>query len=287
MSPDTNPTLAGRHRFWLVLLLTVAGLGVSVHLACKKIERDSEAAAEEDLLALRASLENAPPLPLREIGVLFPYRVQSRYMVVEVGGPESANCRFVESRTGLIINVQLRTCRPKVMHSRERRGELNLVDGSDSDLCTSGAAITIRDPETGEEFEIGGKLIGAPNGTISWNARQLVSPRNESESWRQTLGALHQHLESGHLSTWPASIRESHDTIETFDVAEPSSVLMSGVREEMLNVLLFRETLREFYSESDARHAGRVAWMMIDALLNSDMQRELSQRWMEQLNQIE
>jgi hypothetical protein len=285
MSVETNrPAFVSRCRVWLIVLLTVGGLGSCLRIARVRIERAVEEGAQEDLVALRTSLQNVPPPPLREIGTLSPYHVQSNFSVVEVGGPEHADCRFVESTTGLSINVDLHTCRPRAMDSRERRGELDLVDGSDSDLCTSGGTITIVDPETNEEFGIHFKLIGAPNGTIGWDARQLVCPRNGSESWRQTLSTLHQHLQSGNLSTLPASVRESRDMIETFDVAKPSSVLMYGDRDEMLKILTFRETLGDFYSEQDPQHAARVVWMIIDAILNSDMQRQLSEQWMEQLN---
>ena len=244
---------------------------------------------QEDLRAIITNLKNAPPAPLRERETLSPYQIHSNYSVVEVGGPESADFSFVENSTGLKINVSIHTCRPRVMYNSRRRrsGEFNLVDGSELDLCTSGGMITIVDPETEEEFCLFFKLIGTANGVIGWNARQFVSLRKDDETWQESLISLHENLEKAEFSSLPATIRESHNIIETYDASDSSSVLMYGSREEMLILLTFREAFHDFYEHSDSQNAERIVWLMVDRLLESKTQKQLSDSWIELLTDAE
>jgi hypothetical protein len=270
-------------RFWLCTLLAAGVVSAAGWLISAALRGDLQSVTERDRRALVDGLKNTPPRPLRDFGCLSPYTLRSNYSVVEVGGPETASREFIEPGTRLLIELQCHTCRPRVMHSAKRRGELNLVDGSGTDLCTSGGGINIRDPATGEQFSIGFKLIGAPGATISWDARQLVSQRNDGETWRQTLAALHQNLEPAALPWDAKTIRVDEHRIETYAAGDPSDVLMSGKRRDMSRLLAFRQAFQDVYAARDPQPVGRVAWMLIDSLLNSATQQDVSRQWVERL----
>lgn len=276
-----------RHKLALVGFCCIVVVSVGSYITQLTIRTRLQQRTDEDLREIITNLKNAPPAPLRERQTFLPYQVMSNFSVVEVGGPESAVCSFVENNTRVKINVSIHTCRPKVMHDSQRFGELNLVDGSQLDLCTSGGMITIVDPETEEEFSLFFKLIGSPSCVIGWNARQFVSRRTDVETWQQTLNTLHENLESTELSSLPETIRESHDIIETYDASDSSSVLMYGSREEMLILLTFRKAFRDFYKHSDSQNAERIVWLMIDRLLESKTQKQLSVSWIELLTEAE
>jgi hypothetical protein len=196
-----------RHKLALVGFCCIVVVGVGSYITYLTILNRLQYILEEDLRIIT----NLKKAPLRERQTISPYQIKANFSVVEVGGPESAVCSFVENSTGLKINVSIHTCRPKVMHDSQRFGELNLVDGSKLDLCTSGGMITMIDPESKEEFSVFFKLIGTSNGTIEWNARQFVSLRKDDETWQQTLISLHENLETAELSSLPATVRESHN----------------------------------------------------------------------------
>ena len=60
---------------------------------------------------------------------------------------------------------------------------------------------------------------------------------------------------------------------------------MHGERGDMLRLLTFRRTFQEFYDNPDSDNAERIVWMTIDTLLNSQTQQEMSQQWIEHLNE--
>jgi hypothetical protein len=217
------------------------------------------------------------------MGVLSPYAVHSYITVREDGGPEHAQAAFVDQDTGLEISVDIHTCRPRVMHHAGRSGELDLVDGTCEDLFTSGGLITMADPETEEEFQIYFKLLGTPEGTINWRARQFVSRRATGETWKETLLALSENLKpQPPLLPKPResdTLRESHGMICAYDRSDPSKPLMAGPGEEMWKLLRYQRTFRDFYEDANSQNAQRITWMMLKSLLTSETQQELTRQW--------
>jgi hypothetical protein len=249
------------------------------------VSRQFEQQANDDLASILESWRNAPPPPLREIGTLTPYNVVSDYNVVEVGGDEQASSSFMTDELGLEVQISIHTCRPRVIHNRDRQGELNLVDGTSEDLCTSGGVMHILDARRGEEFEIYFKLIGTPNGTLGWNARQLVSKRDADQTWLDSLELLRSRLPRHDVSQLPPTIQETTRVVETRDAAPPHVLLMSGDEQEMLRLLSFRRAFRDFYVNPDEPQAHQVARLLIDTLLDSPEQQELSEQWTRQLDE--
>lgn len=247
--------------------------------------RQLERQADEDHNAILESFRNAPPPQPREIGVASPYDVTSEYSVIETGGAEHADSTFVDEGLGLEVNISLHTCRPRVMHHRNRFGELNLVDGSDVDQCTSGGVMSIVDLQRGETFEIHFKLVGAPQGTIGWNARQLVSPRGASSTWHDALKQLRDGLPRREPPGLPPTVQRSGGLVESRDISPPYALLMTGDQDDMLKVLAYRSVFREFYENPDSLRAQQVARMLIDSLLESEEQQELSERWLRELSE--
>lgn len=275
--------MLGRRVPLAMMVCAVVAVGAIVSQA--RISQQFEQQADDDLACILQCLRDAPPLPLREIGTLTPYDVASDYYVVETGGDERASSSFSTAELGLEVQISIHTCRPQVIHSRERQGELNLEDGTSEDLCTSGGVMNILDARRGEEFQIHFKLIGTPNGTLGWNARQLVSDRDAGQSWLDSLETLRHTLPRNELTQLPPTVRESTGVVETRDAVPPHVLLMSGDEAEMLRLLSFRRAFRDFYANPDEPQAQQVARLLIDTLLDSPEQQELSEQWAAQLDE--
>ena len=265
--------------------MVLAAAGVGAQMSRRAIERQLAERTDEDYRSILKSLRNQPPPAPRVISSLSPYRTFSNCVIAETGGPQRAFCRLVDGNSGLIIETGIHTCRPTVIAGGDRTGELNLVDGSAQDLSTSGGMVRIVDPQTDEDFLIYFKLLGVPNGVMSWNARQLVSPRTDTQSWQETLSSLLHNLPPAAVPTLPPTVRERPGVLETFDVSEPSKMLMHGSRREMMRLLMFRTAFEQFYANPDADHAERVVWIVLDTLLGSKAQQDVSRQWIAHLNQ--
>jgi hypothetical protein len=252
----------------------------------------TQLAADVDYAALRKALANAPPPKLREVAGLSPYpSVVGSISVREVGGRESATAAFSDELRGLNISVSIHTCRPRGLPSGRHPREINLVDGTDKDLCTSGGSIVIERTDVEEQFLIHFKLLGAPPGSIHWNARELVAAQPDGRTWEQDLQALRQAIEpppgTAPPTTRPATIRESGHNLASYDARRPERRLMDGPRGEMQRLLGFREAFRKFYARTDERHARQVAWLVLDSLLTSPQQRAMSEKWQRALSENE
>lgn len=240
--------------------------------------------ADDDLRSILENARQVPPPPLREFVSLSPYQVASPYRLIEVGGTEHANSTFIADELGLEVHLHLHTCRPRITGSN-RTGEINLVDGSGEDHCTSGGMMSIVDPHRGDEFEIHFKLIGAPGGTLMWNARQLVSPRTAEETWLESLGSLRDGLPLNDPPLLPQTVRSANGVVHTHSAAPPHTPLMSGDETEMRRLLQFRSAFRGFYENPDDSHAQQVARLLIDTLLESPTQHEMSRQWVEEIGE--
>jgi hypothetical protein len=242
---------------------------------------------QHDLQSLLESLANAPPPPLREIGSLNPYpSVKGCVGVVEVGGRERAHVVFSLPNSGLNVSVSIHSCRPRTMYGK-RAGEINLVDGSDTDLCTSGGLIVVSRPEWSDEFPIYFKLLGSPHGLIQWNTRMLVERRGTSPTWEHVLHELNSELQPllrhGSGVYDQGIVRSSGSNLETIDPRDGTTWLMSGPRDEMQRLFDFRRAFRRLYQQQDAERARRVVGLILDSLLSSAPYHELSDAWRREL----
>jgi hypothetical protein len=254
----------------------------------RRVRARLQRADDDDRLALREALANSPPPNLREVAGLSPYpSVQGLLPVREVGGPERAAAEFVEAASGLNVNVSIHTCRPLGMERAAGWSEINLIDGTDEDLCTSGGSIVIGRPGVEEQYLIHFKLLGTPPGAIHWNARAFVIEQPDGRTWEQDLQSLRQAIEpppgTAPPTTSPATIREIGHNLESYDARRPERRLMHGPRDEMRRLLGFREAFRKFYVKTDERHARQVAWLILESLLDSPQQRTMSDKWRREL----
>jgi hypothetical protein len=266
------------------MVIVCAAIAIGAWATQAVISKQLSRQTENDLRAILENGRHAPPPVLHEVASLAPYRVNSRYGVVETGGPERADSSFVADDLGLEVRLQLHTCRPTV-NTGDRHGEINLVDGSDEDLCTSGGMMQVMDTKRGEEFQIHFKLIGAPSGMVMWNARQLVSERTGDETWLETLESLRDDLPASDPFALPATVRRAHGMIETHSIAPPHALLMSGEESEMQKLLTFRRAFRDLYADPASPQAQQVARLLLDSLLESPVQREMSEKWTEKLGE--
>jgi hypothetical protein len=238
--------------------------------------------------SLREAFASAPPPRLREIGLLSPHpSVKGFVNVVEVGGPEQAKTEFAQPDSGLSVSLSVHTCRPRALNGK-RLGEINLVDGSDTDLCTSGGLIVIRRRGSSDEFPIVFKLLGAPPGIIQWNARKLVEHHDIVSAWERDLRALQLELQplidDVRTRGDPRTVRTFGTNLVTIDPRNTAIRLMSGPPDEMRRLLGFRAALRDFYRNQDAVRARRVVGLILDSLLGSRTQQELSDQWRRELH---
>ncbi|MBX3443290.1 MAG: hypothetical protein KF774_12870 [Planctomyces sp.] len=271
--------------------LLALGLGACVIGGASEAYRYSvretlrQADAADHLALLTPGPPNAHAAP-PEIGMLAPYRVESAIAVRESGGP-GAQHEFVDDATRTLVRVAIHRCRPLAAEHGLPASTINLVDGSDHDPCTSGGAVELRDLDTGDELQIRFKLIGAPNGTISWDAERLAAdPR-----WFDRLQRLEGSLSGGGHSTselpgMPGAVADG-ERIALRDHADPDRVLMEGPRDDVHALLQFRNAFREFYDAQNDEHSGRIAAMVIERLLESDEQRELTGEWQRYLRTLD
>ncbi|QDU38084.1 hypothetical protein Mal4_24050 [Maioricimonas rarisocia] len=253
--------------------------GIAARFAETSFRQAFEREVESDRRAVAQNLAVAPEAPLPRFGLLSPYRVATSYPVVETGGPEQAKIRFVDASTRLTVEVDIHTCRPRHLGAGEQSGELNLVDGTQTDLCTSGGVIRIIPADVGEPFELAFKLVGAPNGTIRWDAGQLIGPCDDGRTWHEALVGLRTSLASEALPVPSEHARQSEGRISTVDARDDSRTLMQGPREDMLRLLTFRELFRELYASESVEAARGFVFLTLDTLLESPVQQRLTQRW--------
>jgi hypothetical protein len=224
-------------------------------------------------------LSSAPEPQQDKFGTIAPYEVDSEFEVSpsrhELGDSRSS---FIDVDLGLEVDLAIHACRPRAADR-----VLNVIDGSTIDQCTSGGVLTIVDLQQGEKFEIYFKLVGAPNGMIGWNARQLVSPRGMSGMWHDSLDTLRHRLPQYEPPGLPPSVSRAAGRLEARAIDAPHTLLLSGNEEEMLRLLAFRGVFREFYENPNSHQAKYVTRMLIDTLLDSPEQQALSERWRREL----
>jgi hypothetical protein len=250
----------------LIGLLILAGI-----LACSAIgwristARDMARDRDKDNGRIQAILSALPDPPLDKFVTRSPYEVDSEYDVAaSTRQILNVHSSFIDEALGLDVDIAIHRCHPRATDRL-----LNLVDGSRDDQCTSGGVLTVVDLQHGEKFEVYFKLVGTPNGTMGWNARQLLSSRGNFGTWYDSLDLLRQGLPRYEITQLPATVFRTAGRLESRAADPPHAVLLSGNEEEMLKLLAFRGVFREFYENPNSHQAKYVTRMLIDALLES------------------
>ncbi len=266
----------------LILLVGAGSWG-----AQRGIRRRLSQSQERDRRALCEAFANAPVPRIPEVGLISPYpSVRGSVDLRESVSHDHAATEFTQPESGVIISVSIHACHPWAVNGPSPV-EFNVVDGSAADQCTSGGTVVIRRPDSTDQFSISFKLLGAPPGFIQWDARQFVEQRDGGLTWEQTLHDLQSELRPllDHMpeSSGQGAVRSSGGDLVTVDPRNGSRRLMEGPREEMRRLFDFRAAFREFYRHQDADHARRVAGLIVDSLLASQRQRDLSDDWRREL----
>lgn len=276
-SPEVagSRTRRAARRLWIAIPL-ILGLAFAASMTARALRASAARQDQAEMDQLVQQLKSGPPLQPPRVGTLAPYRVAGQVSVHESGGPESASRSFVDDETGLDVRVDIHLC-----HPISSVGELNLIDGSDVDDCTSGGSVTLNASSLGGPFEIRFKLLGTPNGAIFWDARELAV----NADLRERLVRLRSALESSRpVVAHPPALPTVHDDqamISTSTLEKPPMELIRGRRDEMLRLFSFRQAFRDFYQDQAADRAKSIAWLMVDSLLQSPEQEQMTRRWQE------
>lgn len=259
----------------LCIVTVFAGMIAAGGIASRiMIARNLDAERDRDSARVMASVSSVPEPAQERFGTLSPYHVESEYDVrVSALSLQDTRVTFLDDELGLEVDIAIHRCRPRTTDRL-----LNLVNGACEDHCTSGGVLTILDVQRGEKFEVYFKLMGAPNGIMGWDARQLVNLRDTSGTWLESLDRLRQGLPRYELAELPPSVSRTEGRLESRAAGSPHSLLLSGDEEEMLKMLAFRAAFREFYDNPNSLQAKYVARMLIETLLDSPEQREVSER---------
>jgi len=266
----------------LILAAAVGSWG-----AQRTIRRRLSQSEARDRQALCEAFAANPAPRIPEVGLVSPYpSVRGAVDVRESTNHLDAATEFTLRESGLIISISAHACRPRAV-SGGRVAEFNPVDGSALDACTSGGEIVIKRPESADHFTVFFKLLGAPPGFIQWNARQFIEHRDPGPTWEQALYELQAELQpqirQEPVVAASGNVHSLGPDVATVDPDNQSMTLLKGPGTEMRRLFSLREAFQDFYREPGEDHARRVVGLIVDSLLESAKQRELSEEWRHEL----